>query len=187
MDIITSDAISETKLDGVEQTEEGTSDGQQTAQQIGLALQEQLSQYTALLEELKEKDEAEKLSEMTPEERLTHERAKFEAEMAAKQAELKAKANQVCAAGKVSEYRFPQECEKEVMLLIMADNETQIDEKAKTLRLLADSISKTEVETKFKNAGYFVPCREKKECDPGRAAALKRNQCFVASRLDPWQ
>ena len=174
-----------------QQPEELVPDAQENqtvlTEQVNTAVQEQMAQYAVILDELKRQTEAKKLEQMTPEERFAYEKATFEAEMAAKQAELTDKANRIYAAGKVSEYGFPQEYAGQIIEMIMADDEAEIDEKAAGLRRLVDAISKSDIEAKFKSAGYTPKGLYSSGANLGDEAARTRNAVPADTEFDPWK
>lgn len=92
--------------------------------------------------------------DMTAEQILEYDRQQFEAQKAEELRKIKAEANKIYAVKKAIESKFPQTYLEAIVKLVMADEESDIDANVTALRKLVDEVSKAEIASKFKAAGY---------------------------------
>ena len=92
--------------------------------------------------------------DMTPEQILEYDRQQFEIQKAEELRKIKAEANKIYAVKRAIETKFPQSHLEDIVNFVMADEEKDIDANITALRKLVDEVSRAEIASKFKSAGY---------------------------------
>ena len=174
---------------------EGTQDTQHATSQIDQGALARAIQ--TFMEEWRQNQEQEAASakrakdtkDMTAEQILEYDRQQFEAQKAEELKKIKTEANKIYAVKRAIETKFPQSHLEDIVNFVMADEEKDIDANITALRKLVDEVSRAEIASKFKEAGYNPKNGKgaQAKTSVGEEIAKAMNEVATKkSEYDPW-